>query len=102
LLLQRPNSAGRDAATIASIHTGDENSGSCLSVFETVEIFSKRIVPSRSIFEMTLEKAVREPVSTPIAVEKLLGEEIRRADRERLIVLLLNSKYCLVKKEIST
>jgi DNA repair protein RadC len=28
-----------------------------------------------------------------------LGEEIRRADRERLIVLLLNSKYCLVKKE---
>ena len=39
---------------------------------------------------------------TPIAVEKLLGEEIRRADRERLIVLLLNSKYCLVKKEIST
>jgi DNA repair protein RadC len=51
---------------------------------------------------MTLEKAVREPVSTPIAVEKLLGEEIRRADRERLIVLLLNSKYCLVKKEIST
>jgi DNA repair protein RadC len=48
---------------------------------------------------MILEKAVREPVSTPIAVEKLLGEGIRRADRERLIVLLLNSKYCLVKKE---
>jgi len=29
-----------------------------------------------------------------------LGEEIRRADRERRIVLLLNCKYCLIKKEI--
>jgi DNA repair protein RadC len=46
-----------------------------------------------------LEKAAKEPISTPMAVEKLLGEEIRGADRERLIVLLLNSKYCLIKKE---
>lgn len=50
--------------------------------------------------EVSLEKAAKEPISTPTAVERLLGEEIRRADRERLIVLLLNAKYCLIKKEL--
>lgn len=49
--------------------------------------------------EVTLEKASKDPISTPTAVERLLGEEIRRADRERLVVLLLNAKYCLIKKE---
>jgi DNA repair protein RadC len=49
--------------------------------------------------EVTLEKASKDPISTPAAVERLLGDEIWRADRERLIVLLLNSKYRLVKQE---
>jgi len=49
--------------------------------------------------EVTLEKASKDPISTPTAIERLLGEEIRRADRERLVVLLLNAKYCLIKKE---
>jgi hypothetical protein len=31
-----------------------------------------------------------------------LGEEIRRTDRERLIVRLLNSKYHLIKKETAS
>ena len=27
VVVEKPNSSGRDAATIVSIHTGDENSG---------------------------------------------------------------------------
>jgi hypothetical protein len=53
----------------------------------------------RARFRNDIGKSGQGTGFNAMRLRSYLGEEIRCADRERLIVLLLNSKYCLSKKK---